>query len=156
MNKTIYLRDEEGPIWEQARTLAGDKLSPVIVTALKQFIDAAEASRKGFSRIEIEYKDAADHSIPKKKAFYGRWIFPPSEPLTEDHGSREVRYAVASTARGNFVFFSWHEYYEERGEHGHTFEVYPSLEAAAAVQRVNGAATKAIEAIGIPVEELDI
>jgi len=80
MNKTIYLRDEEGPVWERARELAGDKLSPVIVTALKHFVAAKEAESKDFERIQLDFDDSDDHNLPKRKAFYGRWVFPPSKP----------------------------------------------------------------------------
>jgi len=156
MNKTIYLRDEEGPVWERARELAGDKLSPVIVSALKQFIAAKEAEPKGFKRIEVGFDDSDDHYLPKKKAFYGRWIFSPTAPCySENDGPNTYNYAVATTARGNAAFFSWLE--DQNGESwSFKFVVYPSLERAAADERLNFAARKAIEKIGVPVEELDI
>ena len=67
MNKTIYLKDGEGPLWERARELAGDKLSPVIVSALKQFVVVKEAESKGFQRIEVSFNDSDDYDVPKRK-----------------------------------------------------------------------------------------
>ena len=84
MNKTIYIRDEDVQTWDRARELAGDKLAPVIVDGLKRFIKEKEAEaivEKGFERIEVEFSDATAHHIPRKKAFYGRWVFPYSKPL---------------------------------------------------------------------------
>jgi hypothetical protein len=154
MNKTIYLRDEEGPIWERARELAGDKLSPVIVVALKRFIADKESIPKGFERIEVPFHDFDDHDIPKVKAFYGRWIFPPLKPIEQFDDFATYFYAVAITGKGAAVIFSWIESDEHRRRY--QFQVYPSLGEAAAHQEVNYAARRAIEAIGVPVEELDI
>lgn len=154
MNKTLYLKDDEAPVWERARELAGDKLSPVIVTALKQFIAMKEAEPRGFERIEVKYEDADDDNLPKRKAFYGRWIFPPSEPLERDEQGETCCYAVAVTAKGNAVFFTGSR--EEYGYDFDRFTVCGSLEQAAASRRLNYAARKAIDSIGVPIEELDI
>ena len=157
MNKTIYLKDEEAPVWERARELAGDKLSPVIVTALKQFIAAKEAEPRGFERIEVEFEDADDNRVRKRKAFFGKWVFPESKPFdfTHDDGDTDY-YAVAITAKGNAVFLTWT--YHERFDHqtARKFHVYPSLVQAAANPNLNLAARGAIDAIGVPIEELDI
>ena len=159
MNKTIYLRDEEGPIWERARELAGDKLSPVIVAALKRFIvekEGKEADAKGYTRIEVSYSDSDDHGIPKKKAFHGKWIFPPSRPVTgSDGGRKEYHYAIALTSKGAVVVYSW-ESDAEYAQLEERFLVYASLRAAAADEDVNDAVLAAIQQIGVPVEELDI
>ena len=159
MNKTVYLRDEEGPIWERARELAGDKLSPVIVAALKRFVaakEAEEAEAKGFERIQVSFRDSEDHGIPKVKAFHGKWIFTPDDPLRAFDEEREIAttFMVALTAKGSVVVHYWKEDQESRWDR--RFSVYPSLEAAAADERVNYAITSAIEKLGVRVEELDI
>jgi hypothetical protein len=156
MNKTIYLRDDEAPIWERARELASDKLSPVIVAALKKFIAVKEAEVKGFERIEVSYNDADDHNIPKAKAFYGKWVYSPKKPVTlsDEEGEAFDHFAVAVTAKGAVVVYSWHA--EREGNWAYRFNVYYSLENAAADERVNYAARKTIQELGVRVEELDI
>lgn len=159
MNKTIYLRDEDGPIWDRARELAGEKLSPVIVEGLRRFIagkEAEEAEKKGFYRIEIEFNDADHHEIPKRTAFFGKWIYHPQVPFTlrdMEDGTYE-HFAVALTAKGNVAIYYWRE--DESDTWGYRFRVFPSLEKAASYPEFNSVARKAIETRGVPVEELDI
>lgn len=158
MNKTIYLRDEEAPIWERARELAGDKLSPVIVAALKHFIAQKEAEPKGFERIELSFSDSEDHYVPKRKAFLGKWVFSPAEPFAVEDEENPATYntAVGITPRGSAVFYSWTNDHINGRREGFRFAVYPSLAAAAANPYINHEARAAIEKIGVPVEELDI
>ena len=160
MNKTIYIRDEDAGIWERARELAGEKLSPVIVAALKQFIAQQEAEKKGFERLVVKFKDSQDRSLPKAKAFYGRWIYPPDMPLDLNDlfvANPRAQVAVAITAKGSAVFLRWEltigilcEKQNER------FDVFPSLEDAAMQGDFNLPARMALERLGVSVEELDI
>ena len=100
MNKTLYIRDEDVPLWDRARELAGDKLSPVVVESLKRFVAEEEARPKGFERIVLEFDDAKDNGKPKRKAFSGRWIYSETEPLEIDDEQGESRYVfcIAETA----------------------------------------------------------
>lgn len=159
MNKTLYIRDEDTQIWDRARELAGDKLSPIIVAGLKTFIankEAEEAESKGFGRIEVSYNDASEHGIPKRKAFSGKWIYTPDEPLQlpSEDGLTVYFYAIAQTAKHNYAFLSWEEGWQ--GESNHRFQVFSTLEAAAGNKNLNAAARQAIKKLGVAVEELDI
>jgi hypothetical protein len=158
VNKTIYIRDEDVPVWDRAKELAGDKLSPIIVEGLKRFIGQKEvemSEAKGFERIELSYRDADDHGIPKKKAFYGKWIISPQNPIDASPEQDVYHYfAVARTAKDAIVMYSWHSY--EEGESPRKFDVFPSLTDAAALPFYNYPALQAIEKLGVPVEELDI
>lgn len=159
MNKTVYLRDDEVPIWERARELANDKLSPIIVAALKRYIAENEGSGRGYERIVLKFSDSEDNFMPKIKAFNGRWIFDPNKPLhllENEEGTERTSFLVAETAKGNVVIHSYKEDQDARWEY--KFDVYPSLADAVYAQdgKVNYAARKALEKRGIPVEELDI
>jgi len=159
VNKTIYIRDEDIPVWDRAKELAGDKLAPVIVDGLKRYVaqkEVEEAEARGLERIVLSFQDADDNWIPKKKAFTGKWIIPIEKPyeLCDEDGSEVDRYAVAITAKNAVVFYYW----TVDGEHffGKHFRVFNSLRDAAADKNVKLAAIKTIETIGVPVEELDI
>lgn len=160
MNKTIYVRDEDGWVWDKARELAGDKLSPVIVEALKSYIHEKEteaAKAKGFERIVLKYEDSEANYIPRAKAFHGRWIIPIEYPLKEA-GIRERgrRFAVAITPKNSVVIYSWHCYGDQYEKNEYWLRVYTSFEEAAKDNEANYAARTALERIGVPVEELDI
>jgi hypothetical protein len=163
MNKTVYLRDdEEVSVWERARELSGDKLSPVILAALKVFITAKEAENSGYKRILVEFNDARDHMLPKKNAFYGKWIISPNAPHYEDyeleHRDQRDFYLVAETAKGSVVVIKHSEGDDEDGHwvSGKKFLVFASFHDAAANDEVNSAVLKAVELRGVPVQELDI
>jgi hypothetical protein len=156
MNKTVYLRDDEVRTWEKARELSGDKLSPIIVTALKRFISEKEALGKGFERIEVAFHDADHNNLPAIKAFYGRWIIDRSEPLPRKLRNRAEldKFAVAETAKGNVVVYMHKE--KDQKTWGHKLRIYPGFEEAAEDEDVNYAIRKAMERRGVPIEELDI
>jgi hypothetical protein len=156
-NKTVYLREAEVPIWESARELSGDKLSPIIVTALARYSNEQSSKQRGFERIEVAFLDSCEHHLPKRKAFYGRWIFGPDHPLVEleDEGHTEWRYCVAETAKGAVVV---HLVIME-SDGGSKLEkllIYQSFEQAAANPEINYAIRQALQERGVPVEELDI
>lgn len=165
MNKTIYLPDEEAETWEKARRLANDRLSPVIVKALKEFVAAKEAEAKGYERIQVQFEDSDDNHIPKIKAFHGKWIFSPSKPLMRERsagGTERDVFCVATTAKGNVVVYTWKSEicteWPDAGEavYGARFLVFPSFDEAASDNSVNYAIRQAVRKRGIPVEELDI
>lgn len=162
MNKTVYLRDEEVPIWEKARELSGDKLSPIIVTALRRFVAEKETEPRGFERIEFHYNDIAKHGIPAAKAFIGKWLVPPEdrfadayEELTKDDTSPHIYYALAITARDNVVVCTCSSW-DKAKLIGRSFDVYDSFESALAGKVSYLLVTEAMARRGIPVEELDI
>ncbi|MGA3206020.1 MAG: hypothetical protein ABSF12_26300 [Bryobacteraceae bacterium] len=161
MNKTLYLPDDEAETWEKARRLANDRLSPVILKALKEYImtKQAEASEAaGFERIELEYDDSDDSHLPKRKAFRGQWIFPPEDALhlpgTKFGDDQSRAYAVGVTAKGNVVVYMWK--CGAKHDYGHRFLVFPSFEEAALGDDLNHAIREAVRKRGVPVEELDI
>jgi len=159
MNKTIYVRDEDTPVWDRAKELAGEKLAPVIIDGLKKYIaqkEAEEAVTRGLERILLSFQDADDNLIPKKKAFNGKWIIPITKPfdVSDEDGSEIDRYAVAITAKNAVVICYWKE--DPEHFYGKHFKVFPSFKDAAADKHVKWAAIQAIETIGVPVEELDI
>ena len=152
MNKTIYVKDEDVEIWDRAKELAGEKLSPVIMQALRDYVLEQEGKQRGVERIEVRYRDTRDNGLPKAKAFWGQWIYSKAKPLS--FGDVNVYYAIATTAKGNVVIFSWRE--SDEGSHCETFDIFPSLEDAAATHEFQYAAIAALEKRGVPVEELDI
>ena len=162
MNKTIYVRDEDVPLWDRAKELAGDKLAPVIMEGLRAFVAKKEAEQRGFERIEVQFRDSANNDLPVAKAFVGRWLFPREKPLsvvnagvgfTEDD-SGEHNYAVAQTAKRRIVVLSWMVY--QGHAHDYRFQVFEDLDELKMAELHRDVAAEIIEALGVQVEELDI
>lgn len=88
--------------------------------------------------------------------FNGKWIYTPDEPLemSSEDGYKTYYYAVAQTAKRNFAFLSWEQ--DSEGKGNYRFQVFPSLEAAAADNDLNTAVRHAIRKLGVGIEELDI
>ena len=147
MNKTIYLPDNEAETWDRARKLADDRLSPIILTALKDFVARKEAEKTGFERIEVAFDDPEDNYRPKIKAFYGKWLFSPDEPLKTVGWS----YCVAITAKGSVVFHTRNLLGRHQG-----FRIFKSFDEALSDRSVQSVAQEALRKRGVPVEELDI
>jgi EXLDI family protein len=76
-NKTIYVSDDDLPLFERAQELAGANLSSSIVQALRRFVELEEARQKGFNEITVIVNSEGAH---RRKRFIGqrlvRWLQP--------------------------------------------------------------------------------
>ena len=156
MNKTLYLKDEDGPIWDEARKLAGDKLSRVVVSALKRYISEKAAKAKGFGRIVVEYNDYDANRLMRKKAFQGRWVFSPEDPIFVIDRNAKYGYAVAETIKGAVVCYYWLLYKEKKVHEW--FQTFSSFEegARSTIPATAEAVRMAFKERGVEIEELEI
>lgn len=53
-NKTIYVSQKDEKLFEEAQTLAGEALSSVIATALREFVARSKSQLDGMKEISIE------------------------------------------------------------------------------------------------------
>jgi EXLDI family protein len=76
-NKTIYVSDDDLPLFERAQELSGANLSSAIVRALRRFIEIEEASQRGLDEITVIVNADGAH---RRKRFLGqrlvRWLQP--------------------------------------------------------------------------------
>ncbi len=76
-NKTIYVSDDDLPLFERAQELSGANLSSAIVRALRRFIELEEARERGFDEITVIVNTEGAH---RRKRFLGqrlvRWLQP--------------------------------------------------------------------------------
>src|SRR5688572_7587509 len=74
-NKTIYVAEDDLPLFERAQELAGANLSSAIVRALRKFIELEEARQHGLDEITVLVGTPGIH---KQKRFMGtrlaRWV----------------------------------------------------------------------------------
>ena len=52
-NKTIYVSQEDEPLFEEARQIAGESLSAVIVLALREFVSRQKEKEKSMKEITV-------------------------------------------------------------------------------------------------------
>jgi len=52
-NKTIYVSQEDEPLFEEARQIAGESLSSVIVIALREFVNRQKEKEKSMKEITV-------------------------------------------------------------------------------------------------------
>src|SRR5262245_14303364 len=76
-NKTIYVSEDDLPLFERAQELSGANLSSAIVRALRRFIELEEARQRGFDEITVIVNGEGAH---RRKRFLGyrlvRWLQP--------------------------------------------------------------------------------
>src|SRR5512134_351693 len=76
-NKTIYVSDDDLPLFERAQELSGANLSSAIVRALRRFIELEEAKQHGQEEITVIVNGEGAH---RRKRFMGqrlvRWLQP--------------------------------------------------------------------------------
>ncbi|NMB53461.1 MAG: EXLDI protein [Leptolinea sp.] len=70
-NKTIYVSQEDEPLFEEARQIAGESLSAVIVRALREFVFRQNEKEKSMKEITVQVgpKDAS-----REQRFIGTYI----------------------------------------------------------------------------------
>jgi hypothetical protein len=147
--RTLYVREEDQDIWDQAKAIVGDSLSTYVTNHLKTLVADKKASLGGFRRIVVKF---IDKGIPRAQAFYGRWIIPPDDAFDTGHD----RYAVAVTSKGNFVVFDFWDGPSRDDEYfPGSLLVFSSLdEANSKIPR--GLIAEVLTRHGIEIEELDI
>lgn len=70
-NKTIYVSDDDMPLYQRAQQLAGGNLSSAIAQALRRFVDAMEAREQGLQEITVW---VGRGTAARRKRFQGRTL----------------------------------------------------------------------------------
>ena len=66
--RTLYVREEDQPIWDKAKDIIGESLSAYLTNHLRTMISSHEAAAVGSERILLSFREGG---IPKTKGFYG-------------------------------------------------------------------------------------
>lgn len=76
-NKTIYVSEDDLPLFERAQAIVGGNLSSAIVRALRRFLELEEARQRGLDEITVIVNTEGAH---RRKRFLGqrlvRWVQP--------------------------------------------------------------------------------
>jgi hypothetical protein len=159
VNKTMYVRDEDAPIWDKAKDIVGESLSAYLTAHLRNVVTANNAAKKGDERIVLTFQE---NGIPRTIAFYGHWLIFPNKPFDwdrypDDPDASIFHFAVAITAKGRIAVFEFLGRNDNGTYTSAWFRSFDSFEEANADGSIpGGLIAEAMEIRGIPLEELDI
>jgi EXLDI family protein len=97
-NKTIYVSDDDLPLFQRAQELAGGNLSSTIARALRRFVTILEADMQGFEEVTVRVGKGGGR---QRKRFLGRRVAQWRHGSGEDEGI-EV-FVVYRTAKGRYA-----------------------------------------------------
>ena len=131
-NKTIYVKDEDLQIFEEAERLGGDSLSGIIAEALRRFVDVKRAELYGMQEHVLHVgvlRSQGDDDI-RQIRFVGR-LLAEAEVLTDqtsprDRDGRGTDYKIYQTQAGRVLVW-WKRW--TRWEGGSDFLDYAVLNA---------------------------
>ena len=95
-NKTIYVADNDMPLYQRAQELVGGNLSAAITTALRRFIELEEGRLEGFDEITVKVGPGAGRKVRFAGILLVEWGRAKPSGLVEE-------YRVYRSRTGKFV-----------------------------------------------------
>jgi len=95
-NKTIYVSDDDLPLYQRAQELAGGNLSAALARALRRFVEVEEGRREGYDEITVQ---VGHGGVGRKQRFSGVLL----GEWGHSTGSRVEEFRVYRTRMGKFV-----------------------------------------------------
>jgi EXLDI family protein len=97
-NKTIYVSEDDLPLFERAQQIVGGNLSSAIVHALRRLIEVEEAKKDGWNEITVL---VGGGSVLQRKRFLGLLLVRQLQPTNGGKGTTIL--TVYQTAKGRFA-----------------------------------------------------
>ncbi len=94
-NKTIYVSDDDLPLYQRAQELVGGNLSAAIVSALRRYIEVEEGRREGYDEITVKVGPGVGRKQRFSGVLLGEW--------GHYDGHRSEVFRVYRTRTGKFV-----------------------------------------------------
>ena len=111
-NRTIYVSEEDQPLYKRAQELAGGNLSAAISGALKRYVDVEDAKSAGFDEVIVKVGLGAGRKVRFNAVLLGEWF-------DTDHASGKFEhYRVYRGARKFALHIERTEYFEMRDAQG--------------------------------------
>lgn len=98
--KTIYISDDDQPLFTEAQGYADGNVSAAIIKGLKLFTEQQAASKEGFMQQTVTIRE---NGVKKQKHFMGRKLV--SERMPEADGKRMAFYKIFKTQKGAYVYY---------------------------------------------------
>ncbi|WP_378734848.1 EXLDI protein [Nocardia brasiliensis] len=105
-NKTIYVADDDLPLFQRAQELVGGNLSGAVTTALRRFIELEEGRQEGYDEVVVRVGHNGARQVRFSGALLGEWHD------VNDQRMENVR--VYRSRKGKFVmhaqYANWDDY----------------------------------------------
>ncbi|WP_030453566.1 EXLDI protein [Herbidospora cretacea] len=95
-NKTIYVSDDDLPLFQRATELAGGKLSAAISTALRRYVEMEEGREEGYDEVIVK---VGQGTAVRKQRFSGVLLGEWSRMV----GQRTETFRVYRSRKGKYV-----------------------------------------------------
>ena len=109
-NKTIYVSEDDQPLYQRAQELAGGNLSAAIGTALKRYVETEDARAAGFDDVTVKVGFGAGRKVRFQGLLLGEWF--------SSEGERFIHYRVWRGPKRFAVHTERTEYFEMRDAEG--------------------------------------
>src|SRR5438552_776727 len=94
-NKTIYVSDDDLPLYRRAQELVGGNLAAAIAAALRRYVEVEEGRQEGYDEIVVRVGAGVGRKVRFSGVLLGQW-----ERYTS---SREETFRVYRSRTGKFV-----------------------------------------------------
>ena len=109
-NRTIYVSNEDEPVFKRAQELAGDNLSAAISNALKRYVEVEDARKAGFEEVVLKVGFGAGRKVRFHAVLLGEWF--------SSAGEKFVHYRVYRGPKKFALHIEHTEYFEMRDAQG--------------------------------------
>jgi EXLDI family protein len=72
-NKTIYVSDDDLPLFRKAQEYAGGNLSAAITTALRRYVEVEEGRQEGYDEITVKVGSGPGRKVRFTGVLLGEW-----------------------------------------------------------------------------------
>jgi EXLDI family protein len=109
-NKTIYVSEDDQPLYQRAQELAGGNLSSAIGSALKRYVETEDARAAGFEDVIVKVGFGAGRKVRFSGILLGEWF--------STQGERFIHYRVWRGPKRFALHTERTEYFEMRDAQG--------------------------------------
>ncbi|TCO61004.1 EXLDI protein [Actinocrispum wychmicini] len=94
-NKTIYVSDDDLPLYQRAQELTGSNLSAAIAAALRRYVEVEEGRLAGFDDVVVRVGTGVGRKVRFSGTLLGQW--------ERSASTREEKFRVYRSRTGKFV-----------------------------------------------------
>jgi EXLDI family protein len=96
-NKTIYVSDEDLPLYDRAQDLSGGNLSAAVSAAIRRYVEVEEGRQDGYDEITVKVGPGTGRKVRFSGVLLGEW--------GRSTSTRVETFRVYRSRKGRFVVY---------------------------------------------------